>query len=125
MYPNHYIGVSICLFMERELLGLTETVVVKGIKSHFEVLARVDTGATRCSIDLGLAEKLGYTVKSSRIVKSANGTGKRETALFNIILRGVNYSIECTLADRTNMTYKMLIGQNLMKVAKVMVDPLQ
>ena len=110
--------------MERETLGLTETVKVKGTESELGILARVDTGATRCSIDIQLAETLGYTVKSSRIVKSANGTDKRETAMFTIVLRGTKYLIECTLADRSNMTYKMLIGQNLMKDANVMVDPL-
>lgn len=111
--------------MKRETLGLTETVSIKGSTLSKDVLARVDTGATRCSIDLELAQDLGYTVKSSRVVKSANGTEKRETAEFTITLRGVDYVVECTLADRGNMTYKMLIGQNLMKDANIMVDPLQ
>lgn len=111
--------------MTRETLGLTETVAIKGNDDEVEVLARVDTGATRCSIDLALAKTLGYTVKSSRLVKSANGSEKRETAEFTITLRGTQYTVECTLADRSNMTYKMLIGQNLMKDAQIMVDPLQ
>ena len=68
---------------------------------------------------------MGYTVKSSRLVKSANGSEKRETAEFTVTLRGVDYVVECTIADRSSMTYKMLIGQNLMKDANIMVDPLQ
>ena len=111
--------------MKRETLGLTETVTIRGLDSTIKVLARVDTGATRCSIDLELAKKMGYTVKSSRLVKSANGSEKRETAEFTVTLRGVDYVVECTIADRSSMTYKMLIGQNLMKDANIMVDPLQ
>ncbi|MBN2142923.1 30S ribosomal protein S6--L-glutamate ligase, partial [Candidatus Woesearchaeota archaeon] len=58
----------------RIIIGLTEKIVVKGEKEDRELIARIDSGATKSSIDLTLASKIGLgPVVDSKLVKSAHG----------------------------------------------------
>jgi hypothetical protein len=58
-------------------------------------------------------------------VKSAQGVSMRPVIKAQIIIKGEKLEGEFTLAKRTHMTYPMLIGQNILKKGKFMVDPLQ
>ena len=57
---------------KRIVLGLTEKVVIIGQKKQKTVMARIDTGATKSSIDVSIAAelKLGPVI-SKKLVKSA------------------------------------------------------
>lgn len=110
---------------EREILGLTEKIVVFGKESKkAEVRARIDTGATKSSIDVNIAKKLGLElIKKTRVVKSASGRGRREIALVKIKLDGKMIEEEFTLAERGHMTYPVLIGQNILRKGDFLIDP--
>ncbi len=112
---------------DKVILGLIEQVTVHGSKEREAVvLARVDTGATSSSIDYTLAGELQLgPVISSKIVKSASGIKKRPNLKVTITLKGTDIEEEFTLADRSHMTYKILLGQNVLKKGNFLIDPLK
>ena len=112
---------------ERPILGLTEPITVIGNNNQKEeVLARIDSGATASSIDLNVAAKLELgPITRSKVVKSASGIGKRPIVKAKIIINGMEIEEEFTLADRSHMTYPILIGQNILLEGKFLIDPMK
>jgi hypothetical protein len=106
------------------IVGLTETIgLISNTGDKKEVEAKVDTGATRSSIDIKLATqlRLGPVIKS-KMVKSAHGNKLRPIIEAEIQLAGKKMKSEFTLADRTHMKYDVLIGVNILKNG-FLVDP--
>ena len=112
---------------DKIILGFIEHVTVYGSKDReAEVLARIDTGATSSSIDYTLAGELQLgPVISSKVVKSASGIKKRPNLKVKIALKGTIIEEEFTLADRSHMTYRILLGQNVLKKGNFLIDPLK
>lgn len=108
---------------EKTVIGLTTRVVVFGKKGKKEVVARVDTGATKSSIDEALAKELGLAepLKHAK-VKSASGTKHRPVIVVEISIAGELIASEFTVADRAHMKYQVLIGQNILK-SGFLIDP--
>ena len=110
-------------FQGKKIVGLTEKVIVKGTTQTVELLARIDTGATKSSIDLALSNQLGLgPVVDSKLVKSAHGVKLRPIVRAEIVLGGKTIQAKFTLADRNHMNYSILIGQNILK-KNFLVDP--
>ncbi|MBI3291141.1 ATP-dependent zinc protease, partial [Candidatus Falkowbacteria bacterium] len=101
---------------DKVILGLTEYVTVRSNSGkEAKIIARIDTGATSSSIDYTLAGELQLgPVISSKVVKSASGIRKRPNLKVKIALKGIDIEEEFTLADRSHMTYRMLLGQNVL-----------
>lgn len=115
--------------MKRELngkiiVGLVEkAVIVSKNGQSMDVEAKIDTGASKSSIDIKLASKLGLgPVIKSKMIKSAHGNKLRPIIEAEIILAGRKIKSEFTLADRTHMKYGVLIGVNTLKHG-FLVDP--
>jgi hypothetical protein len=111
-------------YKNKTIVGLTERIRVYGPKGKKEVLARIDTGATKSSVDVKLAAdlRLGPILKA-KLVKSASGTGIRPVIQTKIDICNKNITSEFTLADRSHMKYKVLIGQNTMIDNGFLIDP--
>ncbi len=108
---------------KKTIVGLTELITVKGNKENKELIARIDTGATKSSIDISLASKLELgPVVDSKIVKSAHGEKLRPVVRATVFIKGKAIEAKFTLADRNNMKYQVLIGQNILK-KDFLVDP--
>lgn len=105
------------------ILGLTEEVTIMSSSKKEQVIARIDTGATSSSMDLQLAQELSLTPHRSKVVKSAHGTHKRPTVTAKIKMDGLTIEEEFTLADRSHMTYRVLVGQNILKKGNFLIDP--
>ena len=109
--------------MQKDILGLVERVTLQG-KHPEQVTARIDTGATFSSLDLQLAQQLGVTPGEKRkLVKSAIGSKERPVVTLRFQLRDKSMEEEFTLADRSTMTYPVLIGQNILKKGNFLIDP--
>ena len=109
--------------MGRVVLSLTEQVTLLG-RTEEQVRARIDTGATSSSLDVQLAERLGLTPGDRlKIVKSASGVKKRPVITVKLLLQNSSLEEEFTLADRSHMTYPVLIGQNVLRKGNFLVDP--
>ncbi len=105
-------------------VGLAEKVRIKlenGKKKT--IIAKIDTGATKSSIDTGLASqlKLGPVV-GTKLVKSAHGNSLRPMVFAKIELGGRKFKAKFTLADRQHLKYRVLIGVNILKKG-FLVDP--
>ncbi len=105
------------------VIGLAEKVYVQYGSGRKIVIAKIDTGATKSSIDTNLAAelKLGPVIKS-KLVKSAHGSKLRPIIEAAIELAGKKIKSEFTLADRAHMKYRVLIGQNILKDG-FLIDP--
>ena len=109
---------------EKTIIGLIEEVTILTNDNHKKkVLAKIDTGASKSSIDLNLASelKLGPVIKT-KLIKSAHGVKVRPVLNVTIILHGKQMKAEFTLADRRHMNYRMLLGQNILK-HEFLIDP--
>src|SRR3989338_1589029 len=101
---------------EKIIVGLTTQVIVHGKNGKKQVIARIDTGATKSSIDEKLAAELGVGSELRQVlIKSAHGSKHRGIVALEMEIGGQLMKTECTLADRAHMKYKVLIGQNVLK----------
>ena len=108
---------------DKTVVGLTEKVIIVGSKGQKEVVARIDTGATKSSIDLALVAELELGPEIKKIlVRSAHGQGHRGVVYERVIIGNRKMRMQFTVADRKSMKYKVLIGQNILKRG-FLIDP--
>lgn len=112
--------------MTKKILGLVEQIKIKGNGSSKIVIGRIDTGATKSSIDSKLASELkaGPIIKTI-VIKSAHGHALRPIIRIPIVLEGETVTGSFTIADRSHMKYKVLIGQDILKKGNFLIDPLK
>ena len=77
--------------------------------------AKIDTGADRGSIDVGLAEAMGLEQVSEVKVRSANGVVKRPVYSAVIKFERRKYEVTMTGSDRNDLECPMLIGRDLLR----------
>lgn len=111
---------------EKIIVGLYEQVriISKDKEPSDEYTSRIDTGATKSSIDMMLAGKLNLgPIIRTKYVKNANGNKLRPIIEVEIDIAGKKIKSEFTLADRSHMKYPILIGQNILTKGFI-IDPL-
>lgn len=97
------------------VLGAVEPVVLTGNGKEHEVFARIDTGATRTSIDEELCKELGFQLTGKEIsVRSASGQTKRPVAKISYHMHGKHIVGEATVIDRAHMKYPLIVGRKHM-----------
>lgn len=107
------------------IVGLTEkvTLISSTGKKKKRVIARIDTGATKSSIDARLAAELSLgPVIKTKLVKSASGSKLRPVIKAKIKIVDKTINSEFTIADRSHMKYRVLVGQNILK-SGFLIDP--
>jgi len=96
------------------VIGVFEKVGINngGSKKDHMVIAKIDTGAYRTSIDISLAKKLDL-VEHDRVVKVRAASGKQERNTVKIILTIKGKKIETTasLTDRKELRHQLIIGR--------------
>ena len=107
------------------VIGLVEKITIKGNGRAKTLLARIDTGATKSSIDINLAKELSLgPVIMSKLIKSAHGSKLRPIVEADVVLAKRKMRTEFTLVERGHMKYRVLIGQNILKNGFI-IDPLK
>ncbi len=113
-------------YKNKKIIGLIEKIAVFNGKStrKKEIVARIDTGATASAIDARLAAELqpGPIIKT-KVVKSSLGTTLRPVIELKLELAGKTLTGQFTVADRSHLKYRVLIGQNLLKDNGFLIDP--
>jgi len=109
---------------KRQIVGLVEKVTIVGRDGQKTLLARIDTGAINSAIDAKLVAQLtlGPIIKTKSI-KSTHGNSLRPVINVDVKLKGIKMKEEFTVADRGHMKYSLLIGQNILKRHKFLIDP--
>lgn len=113
-------------YNKKTIIGLVEHIKVTGPSGKTKtVLARIDSGATKSSIDVRLAAALALgPILKTKIVKSASGTSRRALVDARVQLADKEIKTDFTLADRANMKYPVLIGQNILSKG-FLIDPVK
>ncbi len=117
--------------MKRKVIGLIEHFYIKmegenGSIREVRVKAKVDTGASMSSISKRLARRLDLKHHHrTATVKSALGREKRNLIKIPIRLHGKNLKVFFSVADRKNLAHQALIGQNILKLGKFLIDPIK
>ena len=111
---------------DKILIGLTEKVTLYGNeRKGKEVMAKIDTGASKNSVDAKLAAELSLgPIIKTKLVKSAHGNKLRPIVRAKIKIAGKELKSEFTIADREHMKYKILVGQNILKKG-FLIDPMK
>lgn len=125
---EHGVKIAKALFAERfadrvmaeegiKILNVVEEIKVRGSDDkRLPVLARVDTGAFRSSIDRELAKSTGLLTETNILWKanyeSALGTQRRPVIELTYWLAGRKIKTTASVADRSKMKYPFLVGRN-------------
>ena len=108
---------------ERLVIGLIEKIILENNKCYE---AKVDTGADSSSIDENLLSDLGNKkIISYKTVRSALGRHKRPMVYLEIEFQGKKFREKFTVSDRKELRYKILIGQDILKKEKFLIDPVK
>jgi hypothetical protein len=112
----------------------------------FNVVAKIDTGATSGSIHATNIKKVRLTTGENgvkfkpygnqpavtvssfkyKMVRSSNGEASmRYIVPTTVVLEGVQYPIEVSLADRSHMKKGVLIGRRFLRRHGFIVDPVK
>lgn len=107
---------------KRVVIGLEEKVTLENGKAY---RAKIDTGAESSSIDKLLLKRLEdkKKVEAYKVVKSALGKHRRPMVTLEVEFLGNKYKTKFTIADRTDLRFKILIGKDILKKSNVMIDP--
>ncbi|MBS3102159.1 ATP-dependent zinc protease [Candidatus Woesearchaeota archaeon] len=108
----------------KTIVGLTEKVsLFSGNGKKRTLNAKIDTGASKSSLDINLASQLNLgPIIKSKMIKSAHGNRLRPIIEAELEIAGKKIRSEFTLADRGHMKYRMLVGVNILKHG-FLVDP--
>ena len=109
-------GKAFAKIKKKIIIGPVEKISIKcgGKTERYE--ARVDTGAASSSIDSKVVAdlKLG-PVLSVKKIRNAHGESLRPVVEAEIVLKRKKLKSIFTVADRSKMKYKILIGRNILK----------
>lgn len=86
------------------------------VKWEVETEARLDTGASRSSLHLYFADLLDLPIVDEVTVRNANGKERREVVRVEIQTKSGVFEIEATLADRSNLSYGVLLGRDYLEL---------
>ena len=111
---------------ERIIIGPIEYVKVIGHNGEARVKGKIDTGATRTSVDVWLAANIGLgpTVDVAK-VKSALLDEVRSRPLVRAIVEigSEQFALPVSVDDRSDMRYPVLVGMDILKLGRFLIDP--
>lgn len=133
---KHGIRVAQALFADPKLaekglgkktIGVFEPVMIYGLNGERIMMeAKIDTGADFSSIDRAVAEKLGILDSDnflySNMIRNSMGSRRRDVVGATFVLSGRKIRTQVTIADRTKLKCKMLIGKRDLKGFAVVLD---
>src|SRR5881296_2116936 len=111
---------------ERPTIGVVEEVTLRGSKGDIRVLARIDTGAARTSLDTDLAARAGLGPVFDRVrvrAAAAHEPEERDVVDARVVIAGREFEVAVAIADRKDMRYHMIVGMDILRDSGFLVDP--
>ncbi|QLK25368.1 RimK family alpha-L-glutamate ligase [Natrinema zhouii] len=102
---------------EPAVIGYTEEVILSGTSGSKTVLAKSDTGATRTSIDTGLAADIGAgPIKSITHIRSGSSKQSKSRPVVDVVVGvgGNQHTVTASVEDRSHMDYPVLLGRDIL-----------
>jgi hypothetical protein len=108
----------------KTIIGLVEPItLVTGDGGKKTFRAKVDTGASKSSMEISLQKRLGLgPVIKKKLIKSAHGSKMRPVIEAEAVFAGKTLKAQFTLADRKHLSCQILVGQNMLKYG-FLIDP--
>lgn len=95
-----------------EILPASYPVLLKVGNSVHEIMAKLDTGAYRSSIDSSLIKKLDIPISNKKVfIQSASGRAYRPTANLSFVLAGKKINTKVSIIDRSHLKFPMIVGR--------------
>ncbi|MBD3171019.1 hypothetical protein GF326_00970 [Candidatus Bathyarchaeota archaeon] len=110
----------------REIIGLEEEITIKGLLGEKKVKAKIDTGADRTSVDDDIAAEIGLGPihKIVKVKSSLSGKSKKRLVVdAEIVIKGEHHKIPVSISERDHMSYELIIGKDILKKCKFLIDP--
>ncbi|MFH5797698.1 RimK family alpha-L-glutamate ligase [Haladaptatus sp. CMAA 1911] len=103
---------------EQPTIGYTTEVVVSGTTGSATVVAKSDTGASRTSIDTGIAADVGAgPIRRTSRVRSGSSKSSRTRPVVDIVvgIAGNHYTVSANIEDRSHMENPVLLGRDILE----------
>jgi RimK family alpha-L-glutamate ligase len=103
---------------EQPTIGYTTEVVVSGTTGSATVVAKSDTGASRTSIDTGIAADVGAgPIRRTSRVRSGSSKSSRTRPVVDIVvgIAGNHYTVSANVEDRSHMENPVLLGRDILE----------
>src|SRR5256885_16054828 len=103
---------------KRPTIPVVEEVTVVGPKGRVHVLARIDTGAARTSLDTDLAARAGLGPVFDRVrvrAAAAHEPEERDVVDARVVIAGREFDVAVAIADRKDMRYHMIVGMDILR----------
>ncbi len=110
----------------RTTIGVVEEVTIRGSKGDIRLLARIDTGAARTSLDTDLAARAGLGPVFDRVrvrAAAAHEPEERDVADARVVIAGREFEVAVAITDRKDMRYHMIVGMDILRDSGFLVDP--
>ncbi|MDI3544212.1 MAG: hypothetical protein PWQ28_493 [Candidatus Woesearchaeota archaeon] len=105
-------------------IGFVCIAEISGKNKSKEVKARVDTGASSCSVSYELARELELgPIHKVKLIKSANGKQRRPYVKVKLTVKDKTILVNASLADRSELSYPVLLGRNALKKLGFLINP--
>jgi len=111
---------------ERVIIGPVEYVKVIGHHGEARVKGKIDTGATRTSVDIWLAANIGLgpTVDVAKVKSAMVDEIRRRPVLRGTIeVAGVSFTLPVSIVDRSDMRHPVLVGMDILRSGRFLIDP--
>lgn len=111
---------------ERPVIGVVEEITIRGSKGDIRVLARIDTGASRTTLDTDLAARAGLGPVFDRVrirSSAADEPEERDVVEAKIAIAGHEFDVAVAVTDRKDMRYHMIVGMDILRASGFLVDP--
>jgi hypothetical protein len=108
------------------MIGVVEEVTVVGPKGRVPILARIDTGAARTTLDTDLVAQAGLGPVMDRVrirASAADEPEERDVVPAKIIIAGREFDVPVAVTDRKDMRYHMIVGMDILRDSGFLVDP--
>jgi len=119
-------GPEVMKSKKKMIIGAVEEVTVRGRRKEVKVLAKIDTGASRTTIDTELAARagLGPVLDTVRIRAAvSNHPETRALVDADIVIRGRKFDVPVAITDRQDMRFHAIIGMDILLRSRFLVDP--
>ncbi len=110
----------------RTIIGVIEEVVLRGPTGEIRVRAKIDTGATRTSIDTDLAKRLGLGPVERRVhtrSAAAERPEERDVVKATLVIDGKGFETHVTVTDRKDMKYHVIVGMDVLRKSGFLISP--
>ncbi len=110
----------------KRVIGIIEPVVVRGKLGEVHVLARIDTGASRTTVDKEIADRVGLGPPRGKVRIRQSISKQPETRPLvpaHLVLAGVGFEVSAAVADRQEMKYEVIVGVDILRRGRFLIDP--